>query len=218
MMLMPPNQPAQPEEPQRYDFFLNPPPAPKKSKLPSVPGVKDPFLKKVIMLIGGGILLIIVVIVLSSVLLGNKDNVTSLIKLAQEQNELIRVAGEATSGAVQQTTKSLAVSTQLSLTTSQQQLVNYLKTRGHKVSTKQLALTQSKATDTQLTNATAASNFDPVFTQILQQQLQTYTQDIKHDFNGTSNTTLRQLLNTEYMGGTVLLAQATSTLTAVQAQ
>jgi hypothetical protein len=219
---MQPSQPAPPppQEPQRYDFFLNPPPAPKKSKIPipipNVPGTKDPFIRKVIMIGGGGLLLIIIVAVLASLIFGGKNNSATLVTLAQQQNEMIRVATEAAPNISQQTAKNLDQDVGLSLTTSQEQLLAYLKNHGQKVGTKELALTQSTATDTQLTNAEAASNLDAVFTQIMQQQLQAYMQGIKQDYNASKNTALRQLLNTEYSVSVLLLNQANNTATALQ--
>jgi len=215
---MQPNQPEHPHDPQRYDFFLNPPTQPQKSKLPGMPGVRDPFLKKVVLLIGGGISVVIIVVILASVIFSGGGSSADLTKIAQQQNELIRVAGEAGNNAVQQTTKSLAVGVQLSLTSSQQQLLAYAKKQHQTITAKELVLTKSSATDQQLNNAKTASNFDAVFAQIVQQQLQTYTQTIKQDFNATSNTNLRQLLNTEYKAGSLLLAQASSAVSALQAQ
>jgi hypothetical protein len=216
-MLMQPNQTAEPQDPNRYDFFLNPPPKPKPSLVPSIPGVKDPFLKKILVLVGGGTLLIIIVVVLASVIFGGSSNSAELIKLAQQQNEMVRVSTEATPLATQQPAKSLAISVELSLTTSQQQLLTYLKQHHQKISSNELLLSKSAATDLQLTNAKAASNYDNVFAQIIQTQLQAYTSAIKQDFAGTSNAALQQLFRTEYQGGTLLLTQANNAVTALQA-
>ncbi len=208
-MLMQPQ--GSPPAPNNYDFFLNPAQAPKPGKLPNVPGVRSPFLKRLILIVGGGLLLIVVVWIFASVVLGGKSD-TGLLSVAQAQTELIRVATEGTQDATVQTTKNLAITTQLALDTDQGQLLAYASKHGTKISPKQLGLTKNASTDQQLSNAQAASNFDAVFAQVMQTNLQAYAGILKQAFNASASTTQKQLLSTEYARANLLLAQASTAI------
>lgn len=206
---MPPQTPPPPTP--NYDFFMNPAPPPKRSLIPTGSSLKQ----RVIVVVGGGVALMILIIIFSSVFLGNHTNTTSLVTIAQQQNELVRVATEGDQQATQQTTKNLVLNIELGLTTNQQQLLAYLKKVGQTPSTKELAATQSATTDQQLTAAAAASNYDPVLVGILQNQLTKYTQTLKQTFAATKSTTQRQLINTDYEAAVLLLKQANSASTAL---
>lgn len=212
-MLMQPQEPTQPPAPGNYDFFLNPAQAPKPKKLPNVPGVRSPFLKRIILIVGGGIFLIIVIAILASVIFGSKSD-TGLLTAAQAQTELIRVATEGTQQATVQTAKNLAVTTQLALDTDQGQLLAYAAKHGTKISTRQLGLTKNAATDQQLSNAQAASNFDAVFAGVMQTGLQAYLTSIQQTFKATANKSEQQVLNTDYVHAKLLLTQANTAVSA----
>ncbi len=209
----PPIQPGQ----SPYDFLLNPASVPKSKLVSKVPLPRDPFLRRVVIVLGGGIGLIIVIALLAGVIFSGGSG-SSLTTLAQEQNELIRIATAAANQATVQTTKNLAVNTQTILTTNQQQLLAYAKKHGQSIGTKQLGLTKSSATDTQLANALAASNYDTVFIQITQAQLTTYSKLLKQTFSSTSNATGKQLLRADYAAAGALTTQAGSAASALANQ
>ena len=215
-MLMSPEQspapiPIQPDQ-SPYDFLLNPAPAAKPSKIAGkLPLPHDPFLRRIVIILGGGIGLVIVVAILASIIFGGTSASANLTTLAQQQNELIRIATAASNQAVSQTTKNLAINTQLVLTTDQEQLLAYAKKHGLSIGTKELAGTKSTDTDTQLSNALAASNYDVVFIQIVQSQLTTYQALVKQTFTAIHDNLGRQLLNNDYTAASALLAQATTT-------
>src|ERR1035437_6449489 len=121
---MPPQSSPNPD----YNFFLSPPPAPKPSLLSSAS-----MKQRIIFVVGGGLILIIMVFVLYSVLT-KKPSITSLVSLAQQQSEIIRVSTESSAGNTNQATKNLAINLQLALTTNQQQLLAYLLKNSQKVS------------------------------------------------------------------------------------
>ena len=175
----------QPEAPQpNYDFFLNPQSKPKQRFLSSNSSMK----MRIVTVLGGGMVLIIIVIIISS-LLSSKPGTAGLLTLAQEQNELVRVAAKAG----QQ---------------SSQQILAYSKKFGQKLSAKQLMLTRSATTDQQLTSAQAASNYDSVYLQITVTALNQYLQSLKQVYNSTSSKTQRQFLSTDYSAANILLNQA----------
>lgn len=214
-MFMPPNQVPSPGQ-NPYEFFLNPA-APSKVKLAGkLPLPKDPFLRRVAIVVGGGVVLIIAVIILATVIFGGASAPAGLLGIAQDQNELIRISTNVGEEVTAQTTKNLAVNAELILTTEQQQLVTYAGQHGQKISTKQLTLTKNTATDTQLTNAQAASNLDAVYIQITQSQLTAYRTALKQAFDATTSSTARQLLSTDYSAAATLLTQAGSAATSLQ--
>ena len=209
----PPNPaPVQAPEPgspghDPYEFITNPAQAPKPA-IPILVGSTSSTMQRALIAVGGLVVLIIIVIIAASLLSGGGFNATSYETVAEEQTELIRIATLGTNQAVGQPAKNFAVSAELSLTTSQQQLLAYLQKNGHKLSTKQLALKHNAATDTQLTAAQASSSFDATFTSIMQQQLTTYLSSLKSTYASASGKTGKQLLNTDYNAAQSLLTQS----------
>jgi hypothetical protein len=198
-------QPQQPYNPTpNYDFIMSPAPPPKKSLVP-LP-TNSSLLQRIAIAGGGLIILIIIIIVFASLLKGGGNN-SALVSIAQQQNELIRIATLGTQQATDQSAKNFAQSTELSLTTEQQQLLTYLKTNGTKVSTKQLGLTKNAKTDTTLSAAQAASTFDSTFEQVMQSQLTSYAQSLKTTFGNTTGPKARQLLSNDYSAANLMLQQ-----------
>jgi len=196
-----------------YDFFLNPPP---KSKLPLLK-LNTGSLKMRLIIVAGGLLVLIIIIIIVSSLLGGGNKSTPFIAVAQDQNELVRVATEANGQTTVQTTANLDQNVELSLTSAQQQLLEYLHTNGSKISTKQLIATVNTKTDQALAAATAVSNFDAVFAQVMQTGLQSYIHDLKVA-TLTTGPNSKILLNNDINSATLLLAQANTTVSSLQNQ
>ncbi len=155
---------------------------------------------------------IIGIILLSFVmsLLGGGGNKPNLITVAQDQNEIIRVAGVANTGAASQsaqTTQNFAQSAALSLSSEQQQLLNFMAAHGDKLSPKLLAATKNVTTDTTLNNAIASSSFDSAFTNVMLTQLHGYQTALKTAYNGARSATEKQLLSDDYDSAALLLQQ-----------
>ncbi|HUC88382.1 MAG TPA: hypothetical protein VMR95_04550 [Candidatus Binatia bacterium] len=199
--------------PANYDFLLNPAPVPKKPLL-NLSNVS--FTKRIIIIIGGVFGLIILLVIVSSIL-GGGSAPTPIIVVAQDQNELVRVATEANGQATLQTTQNLGQEVELSLTSAQQQLLAFLETGGKKIGTSQLTATKDVSTDQELTSATAASDFDTVFAQIMQTELQSYVRNIATAYS-TVGPNGKALLKSEYNSGKVLLTMANSTLSSLPSQ
>lgn len=195
-----------------YEFITSPAQPPKKNIF-SLSGGSS-MKKRVLVVLGGGVVLMILILLLSSFLGGG--GTTGLLSIAQQQNELVRVATEAGPVSTQQTTQNLAINIQLALTTNQQQLTSYMAKHGQKVSTKQLALTKSNSTDEQLKTAQSVSNYDPVYLQITQNGLTQYMQNLKTVFQSASGQTERQLLSAQYKSAGILLDQTKSAQVALQ--
>jgi len=156
---------------------------------------------------GGLLLLVIIFSLLKSIIVGH-PNTAGFVTAAQEQQELIHL----TTNAVQQqglstTNMNSALTTQLSLTSGQHDILTYLRNNHVKVKTKQLNLQVSAALDTQLTTAAAASTYNQTFHDIMKTKLTTYTQTLKQTYTQTKGPKGRALLSQEYDGAQLLLQQ-----------
>jgi hypothetical protein len=206
--------PYQPPIGNSYDFIMNPqqPPKPKKIGL----GGNSHFGLTIAFILGGAVLFMVVLAVIINIFSGGTSNKTSLISLAQTQNELIRVAGQGTKSAVQQTTKNLSVTVQYSVSTQQKQTLAYLANHGTAVGSKDLTLKQNASTDQQFATAKVTSTFDSVFTQIMQDGLTSYAGNLKQLYNTTTNTTVKELTSTYYEQTQLLISQIPYTQQSIQ--
>jgi hypothetical protein len=220
LKLMPPQNPTPytsptPPKPAEtpYDFMMGQPPSKSRLRLNLLGG--QSFKRRLLLIGGVAVVLVIIAVVLSS-LLGGSSNTLQYVAVTQDQNELSRVAGEASDQAVQQTTQNFAESVVLSLGSAQQQLLAYLKSNGRKVSTAQLGATKDTKTDQELTAAAAASNYDVVFAQVMQTELNSYMQDIKTVYP-TAGPKGKTILQNDFNGAKLLLIQANALTTSLQA-
>jgi hypothetical protein len=168
------------------------------------------------MILGGGSIGLIIFFVVISSLLGGGINFTPYITVVQDQNELIRVATEANGKTTVQTTSNFSQNVELSLTTAQQQLLNYLQANKQKVSPSQLIATENAKTDQTLSAATAASNFDAVYLNVVQAGLQKYINDLKLAYPIAKSG--KTLLLQEFDGAVLLLTQDQTTASSLQNQ
>jgi len=200
------NGPALPQD--QYAFIMQ---SGQKPKANLLGGLTSGSLVKRIGLIGAAVvILFILIIVAASVLGGGKSNTTPLVSVAQDQTELIRIAKMGTTSATTQSVRDAAFNAKLSLTSTQQQLLDYLKNGQHqKISTKELGLKQNAQTTTTLTNALATSTFDSAFTTSMKSLLTTYSQDLRTAYKANPGPKGRALLNKEFTGAQLLLQQTT---------
>lgn len=197
-----PEQPANP-----YEFITsaggNPP------KKPLLPGGGSKA-QRLLVVAGGAFVLVIIAVIAINTILGSGNNTAGMISIAAQQNELVRVAGIGMQQAQATTTQNFAVTTDSSITSAQQQLLAYLQQHGTKVNPKQLTLTESAATNTQLNNAISTSSFDSAFTPIMQNDLKNYEVTLKQQYIQTKSTSERQLLSNDYDDALLLLDQLNS--------
>ncbi len=187
-----------------YEFIVNPN-TPKHNR--SLFGGGSSVFARLGILLGGAVLLMIIVgIVISA--LAPKGSTSGLTAIAQRQQEIVRVATAATLQATGQDTKNFVANTELSITSSQQQVLAYLADHGTKLAAKQLGLDKDAQTDTLLANAATANNYDSAAVENLTSQLQTYKQQLQTTFNQTSSKTVKQLVQNSFASADKLLAQA----------
>jgi hypothetical protein len=205
----PQQTPYQPPPPPgaNYDFFLNPQKPPKPSPFAGLLGGGSLAVRMAVVACGAFVVVIVLYIFLS--LFGNSSD-PKLLTIAQDQSELSRVAALAyTLGQNQSSssTQNFARSANLSLTTEQLQLLNYLKEHGTKFSAKQLAATKNTSTDTELSSSIQSSSFDSTYASVMQSQLGSYQITLQSAFKSASSTNLKVILAADYKAAGLLLRQ-----------
>lgn len=204
----------QPNTMPDYDFFMNTqPPAPKSFQLP---GSSSSAPVRIGILAGGFIVLLILFNIVKGLLSG-PSNFPYYMSVIQDQQEITHLA---TAGLAEPSLstahKNFAATAQLSVKSSQSDLVKLVVGSGKKIDDKQANLKISTTTDTQLTSAAASGNYNPTFNQAMQTQLDTYKKDIDTVFSKTTNPKNRDLLKDQYKQAELLsqeLASASTTPT-----
>lgn len=186
-----------------YNFIFNPSAAPKKSLF----GGGNSTTQRLLVVAAGLVVLLIAAIVFANVL-GGGSNTTSFLTIAQEQNELIRVANVGAPQIQSAAAKNFVTTTQLALTSDQQQLLAYMGQNGAKVNPKQLVLAQNSMTDKQLSAAQSVGNYDSTLVGILQTQLKDYSSELQRTYKQAKGPVGRQLLSDEYDHAQLLLQQS----------
>jgi hypothetical protein len=169
-----------------------------------------------VLAIGGGLFALLIVFIVLKSLLGGNGIGPDFIAVAQDQQELIHLTSTITQQNDQAATLStinqnFAITTQASITSEQTQLLSYLKANHISVSTKLLSLKVSSSLDSQLSAASATSNYDQTFQQISQTLLATYQQDLRRAYAQNKGPVGRQLLNNFYNASALLNKQLNST-------
>lgn len=201
-----PGQPAAPT-PRPYDFIINPEkPATKQTLLPGA----NSLLMRVVLVTGGLVVLIIAFSVVKGLISGG-SNLPSLLAVAQDQQELVHLATNATQQPDLSTTnQDFAATAQLSLTSAQLQLLNYIHVSGHKVDPKVLNLKLSATTDNLLTAAAAATTYNQTFHDVMKTKLTDYTNDLNQGYRQTKGKNGRTLLSNDYNQAQLLLTELDS--------
>src|SRR3990167_2153846 len=134
------NENTQPD----YGFILDPSQQTKKTMLPS--GNKK---QRILIVLTGGAILLVLTVVGFSLIFGGGSSEQSL-QLAQKHTELIRIAQIGTEKAKDSKAKNLAITTKLTLQSSQPKV---LKITNQKAESKALLAGKNESTDKSLTEA-----------------------------------------------------------------
>jgi hypothetical protein len=201
---MDPNQQYQsPNQGNPYDFILSPQQAPKKKF-----GFGGGNLVMTIgLIVGGAFLFMIILAMLLNAFTPKKVSTADLITVTQVQNELMRVADQGARAGNQQVTKNLGVTIQYTMQTQQKKTLGFLAKNGTEVGEKDLKLKQNASTDQQLTSAKTTSTFDLVFAQIMEDELNTYSNDLKQLYGKGASKTERDLMSSFYEQTQLLISQ-----------
>jgi hypothetical protein len=155
--------------------------------------------------VGGVFLLVILIVIGMSLFGGGGTDKETFVEIAQEQSELVRLSDNGIENAVSQTTKNFAITTKVTMASEQKTMLEEL---GLNVSEKQLALKANSRTDTQLTDAKSASNYDPVYSGIMKAQLEAYMADLSSAYTKAGPKT-KQILSARYDAAELLRTQLT---------
>jgi len=185
-----------------YDFILNPGGNPSR-KGASVPGNGTQRILILVAIIGG--LLVVGLFAVLSLFGGQPDNKDQLLKVAQQQQELIRVSKIGVKEARGVEARNLAMTTQLSLSTDQAPLLAALEKQKVKVAKKQLDGLKDAKTDKMLETATNNNRFDEEFTDYIQQQLVDYQKNLSAAYRDTVGPNLKETLKVNYEHASILI-------------
>lgn len=146
------------------------------------PLINPSSMKTRILIIAGFVIFLIIAAVIAVSLLGggDKDRTQSYIEIAQRQTEIIRISALASDKAKGLETKSLAYTTNLSVTSSQKDLTAILVKRGvtEKALAKELGGAKNAKTDELLAEAERNNRYDETFKEILNTELTNYQKQL----------------------------------------
>lgn len=173
-----------PEEPEQspYDFFMNPQDSGRRSIL----GGGSPS-NKMIWIIAVVLTGLIIAAIMLFIASSGKSDTTSLVTIAQTQQEIIRVSGEGNKKTKSTKLQNFAVTTQLSMMSAQRELTSYISKQGTKLSPKELALGRKSKTDQAFAAAVAANTFDTTFASTMKSELDRYERQLA-DASGVAAT------------------------------
>jgi len=196
--------PQQSQNQPNFDFIMNPnQPSAKKSLLPAGNSTKQ---RVAIVAIIGGVLLVFLLL-LMLILGGGGDNKQNLLKVAQQQTEIVRIANMADQSN-DQSLKNLAANTSVTIASDQSRLAGTLAGNGIAFKKKELALGQNSKTDQVLEDAKAAANFDAVLRDTLIELLTDYQASVKLAYENSGNADVKNQLDATYINTGNLLKQA----------
>lgn len=198
-----PNQPP-------YDFIMNPG-APQPPKRGPIPGGGS-FAMRALYAAGALLLLFVLFVILKGVFFGNSTNAQSFLTIAQDQQALIHLANGTSEQTELSTVNTNFVATaQLSLKSSQSELIEYMATNGSKVDTNKLNAKISAAKDERLQTAAAATTYNETFKEIMDAELTNYISDLQKTYDQTEGEKGRELLSATYDQAVLLQTQLNST-------
>lgn len=202
MYPQPPNE--TPPNPNNYDFIVNPVGPAKRSSIVGSSLTSRIVIVSVVLLV-----LLILFVGAKSLLSSDGGSSTALITVVNQQQELISLTTAATSGEqpLSSNSSTVAITTQVSLTSAHAQLMAYLKKVGIKVGKNQLMYPGGAAITAQLTAAAAAGTYDATLQQVLNSQLLNYQTSLKQAYAKTSGAHGKELLQQDYDGAGLLLRQ-----------
>lgn len=204
-----PAQPSQAPAPTNsgsnpYEFILNPDTTHHKTSS------DDSLLKRILVIVGIVAVITIIGTIAVRLLVPKDNSVQQVTTIAQEQQELVRVATYIVSHAKSTDLVNFAINTEMSVSTNQQASVEYVANRGVELGEEQLALKKDTKTDTLLSAATSTNTFDSTATQTLTSQLNAYQTSLKKAYNASSGKKARAVLQASYDTAVSLAAQGTA--------
>lgn len=199
----------QPTNSDPYGFIMNSPSKPHRNIGPT--GTAG----RVALVAGGLIVLIILGIIVSALLSsGDKAQTQRLVEVAQRQTEIIRLSAQADKKTKVLSTRSFALTTRVSMESSQKDVTDLLAKRGVKEKSLNAQLTGAKnaKSDAALVEAEKNNRFDETFIEIINNELTNY-QKLLEAANQSANKSEKEVLKKSFAGATTLLAKPAATKT-----
>lgn len=187
-----------------YEFILNP-----EKKHHAAPA-SDSVMKRVLIIVGFLVVLAIIAAVAVKLLAPKDTSTQQIATIAQDQQEIVRVATYVASHAKSTELVNFAVNTELSVGTNQKAAIDYATTRGVKLDDKTLALKTDATTDKTFSSALSSNTFDATAAQTLNTQLSTYQLNLKKAYAASSGKKARAILQASYDASVLLAAQGAS--------
>lgn len=201
--------PSAPTPQGNFDFIMDPN-RPQKPKLAGRLG-GDSFITKIILLVGGALVLIITLTVVVNIFFGDKTNTETFVGLTQRQQEIVRLSAEGDT-AVSAEIRNAAINTELSITSHQQQWLEFLAEHDRVVVPAELNLKKDTKTDSKLKIAEETSTFDTTYNSVMRTQLEDYANALKTTYDSVDNKETRTLLGDSYNDVQLLLEQWPSSI------
>lgn len=204
-------QPDQAPQPNQYDFIMNTGQQAPKSRLPvSLKGGSGK--RKIFLVLGLSLFIMLGVLLASSLFGGDKTSSQKLLEIAQEQQEIVRVAGLSAKNARTADAINYAANTTVTVSSSQRQIVAQIG-KSAKTDAKTLALKVDSKTDQALNSAAQNNQFDSVFIATLTQKLTAYQKNLRAAYEATSDKKAKASLLNAYNSTGILLGQTKATTT-----
>ena len=195
MQVEQPIPPTYPGGENPYDFILQAQSRPPKKMLPGGGSRKQ---RALVVVTGILFFIILLMVVLSFISSRAAAPTKALEKIAQTQNEIIRVSTLGGKTSRDTVTLGFAETVSTTITSSQKQTIVYLKARHVKADPKFLALGANASTDASLKTADSAGRYDSELVSVLEDSLSAYKQELKTTYSQTSNASQRKLLQMLY--------------------
>ncbi|HLC91834.1 MAG TPA: hypothetical protein VJC09_02165 [Candidatus Saccharimonadales bacterium] len=192
-------------QPTPYDFIMNPERRPKKPSLFGGGGGSKTT-KLVLVGAGGVVLLLVAVVFISFLDSATKGKTQTLLGIAQQQQEIIRVADLGIAeGSTTPDTKNLATTTKITLQTSQKAIMALVVSNGQKEAAATLGAKKDEKTDAQLTTSKQTGFFDKTFIQIFERELRDYSALLQETYKSSKSKPEKELLQSSYNDITLIL-------------
>lgn len=149
-------------------------------------------------------LLMFLSLIFSAVFNRTTDITNQLVVIAKQQNELIRIADIGTEKARVADAQNLAMTTKLSLSSQQQNLLGIVGNNGRKLSNNELNESKDASNDRLLNEAEQNNRFDEVFIELLESELLAYQKNLEQVYRQTPDQSTRQALASHYESASLL--------------
>lgn len=190
--------------------FLNEQPK-KHSKLPSF---ANSFVGKIFLILFVALIIIIILIIVKSIVSPAPFNKADYEVLIERQNEMVHIVKTDVTNTAQtqltQADQNFAATTDLALTTAQSKTVTFLKDYGEKINLMKLEGVYDSSIDQTLSNSITTNSFDSTFRSVMQQQLQSYQQELKTAYASSRSASGKSLILSEYKESKQLLTALNS--------